>query len=204
MLRVLSIISSSVRRKATAAIAHARRGPKGRKLRQRLLAWLPALPWTATMVLVLGCAPASHPRGTTPLPTREELLGNQSGGVVASQSATVASGQLPIRYLVNSPSYVSVIDVATRQTIASATAPAGTLVSIDVPSGILVGKKRLQSQPLTATRTYAVELQPLPTSTRAAPAPLTTQPTTGPAARSARQIMQQQQRPAPSLSPPSN
>lgn len=207
MLRALSNLSSSVRRRATAAIAHARRSAKSRRFRWRLLASLPALPWTAAVVLILGCAPASRPHGTTPLPTRQELLGNQSGGVIAAQSATVVSGKLPLRYLVNSPSYVSIIDVATRQTIASATAPAGTLVSIDAPSGIVVGRKRVQSQPLTATRVYALELQPIPAPARTTseapdPALASTQPTTGPAARSARQIMQQQQRPAPSLSPP--
>lgn len=166
-------------------------------------------PLTAALVLILGCAPASQPHGTTTLPTRQELLGNQSNGVVAAQSATVASGKLPLRYLVTSPSHISIVDVATRQPIATATAPAGTLVSVDAPTGIVIGGQRYRSQPLTATRTYAVELRalshsPRPPTTPPSPTarPLSTQPTTGPAARSARQIMQQQQRPAPSLSPP--
>ena len=165
-------------------------------IKHRLGDLLRAALLSALAVPSAGCASGRNAPGTTPLPTRDEWLGN-ANNVQVVESAVVKSGKPPLRYLTQSRARVTIIEAKSGVAVAQSTVAKRSIISVTT-AGVLIGSETLRALPVVADREYRIEeraLPPLPSGASDA----SKQATSRPGVRSARQLMAEQgrQRPPP-------
>ena len=129
------------------------------------------------LAFAAGCSGETHPAQKALSKSDYEALKQEfaqpSGGRVESRTYPVRQGALPLAYLVVSDSTIRVLDSTTGSVIATADAPANSIVSLDAGHGVTIAGQNVMPGPLASAHQYAIyvearkDLPPQPAPTTA-------------------------------------